>query len=185
MMRVDTSLSIAAIVTSLITLGLFVFLHYYIEPRKEKRRKKGEKFKELYAPLYMMINARLSTVILHEQQKGAENLQFTNGGSEGFIDDDYMIEFALKNSSYASFELLWELDAYIRYATAGKLTSLEYENLTKTVVVEYQQIRKDLGIEFDQKELETGIPTAIRHIRTMHSLQNISPKIISDGKHNS
>ncbi|WP_235713329.1 hypothetical protein [Bacillus mycoides] len=170
-MKFDLTLSMAAMVTSIVTLVLFLLLHYVIEPCKEKKRKKSEKFKELYAPLYMMINARLTTVILHEEQKGAENLHFTNGGSEGFIDDDYMIEFVLKNSSYASVELLWELDNYNRYATDGTLTSLEYENLTKTVITEYQQIRKDLGLEYNEKELETGLPTAIRHIRAIHSIK--------------
>ncbi|MDA2383541.1 hypothetical protein PDN41_17550 [Bacillus cereus] len=158
-------------VPALVALSTFGLLHLVIEPRKEKKKKRKEKFKELYAPLYMMINAMLTSVILYERENGAERLYFTNAGSKGFIDNDYMIEFVLKNSSYASVELLSELDIYIRHATGGNLTSLEYENLTKIVVKEYQQLRRELKLKYDKKELKTGIPTSIGDIREMHSMR--------------
>ncbi|MEK4892200.1 MULTISPECIES: hypothetical protein [Bacillus] len=170
-MKIDTTLSIAVLVSSTITLLLFVLQHFIIEPSKEKKRKQIEKFKELYAPLYMMINAMLTSVILYERENGAERLYFTSAGSQGFINNDYMIEFVLKNSSYASVELLSELDIYICHATGGNLTSLEYENLTKIVVKEYQQLRRDLELKYDENELETGIPTSIRDIREIHSMK--------------
>ncbi|HDX9660570.1 TPA: hypothetical protein ROY05_005311 [Bacillus toyonensis] len=159
------TLSIAVMVTSIVTLGLFLLLHYVIEPRKEKKRKKGEKFKELYAPLYMIINARLSSLVMHGQKYGADQLYFSDAGAPGIISDNYMIEFALKNSSYASPELLNALDIHIRNISEDKYRYMDIENLVKVIVKEYQQLRKELKLEYDEKELATGIPNRIIEIR--------------------
>ncbi|MBH0345684.1 hypothetical protein BK731_00600 [Bacillus thuringiensis serovar muju] len=151
--------------TSIVTLGLFLLLHYVIEPRKEKKRKKSEQFKELYAPLYMIINARLGSLVMYGRKYGAEQLYFNNAGAPGIINDNYMIEFVLKNSSYASNELLSVLDIHIRNVSEERYKYIELENLVKVIVKEYQQLRKELKLKYDEKELETGLPTKVREIR--------------------
>ena len=170
-MKFELTLSITAIATSVVTLGLFLLLHYVIEPRKEKKRKKSEKFKELYAPLYMIINARLGSLVMHGQKYGAEQLSFNNAGAPGIINDNYMIEFALKNSSYASIELLHVLDIHIRNTSDGWYNHMDIEELVKVIVKEYQQLRKELKLKYDEKELETGIPTKVREIREKRKAQ--------------
>ncbi|MBT2576162.1 hypothetical protein J7E43_01675 [Bacillus sp. ISL-8] len=152
-------------VTSIVTLGLFLLLHYVIEPRKEKKRKKSEQFKELYAPLYMIINARLGSLVMHGQKYGAEQLYFNNAGAPGIINDNYMIEFVLKNSSYASNELLYVLHIHIRNVSEERYNFMDLENLVKVIVKEYQQSRKELKLKYDEEELETGLPTKVREIR--------------------
>ncbi|MGR5996622.1 hypothetical protein ACT7DF_06215 [Bacillus cereus] len=153
-MGVDSTFTVPAIVA----LGTFVLLHFVIEPRKERKRKRKEKFKELYSPLYMIINARLSLIRTHGRRNGAKELYFSDAGSPPFINDNYMIEFTLENSSYASFKLLNELDAYIRSCTeSGGGDHEKVEELIKIVVKEYQQLRKELKLEYDKSELETGI----------------------------
>ncbi|ANV73995.1 TPA: hypothetical protein ACGX4N_000683 [Bacillus cereus] len=164
-MKIDSTLSFAAI----ITLSSFVLLHYVIEPRKEKKRKKSEKFKNFYAPLYMMINARLSLIRTHGKRNGAKELYFSDAGSPPFINDNYMFEFVLENSSYASVKLLSKLDAYIRSCTeSGGGDHEEIEELIKIVVKEYQQLRKELKLEYNKSELETGIPESIQILRNLH-----------------
>ena len=172
-MAIDSTFTVPAI----IALGTFMALHFVIEPIKERKRKRKEKFKELYSPLYMIINARLSLVKTQGRRNGAIELSFSDAGSPPFINDNYMIEFTLENSSYASVKLLNELDTYIQSSTelsGGNHESIE--ELIKTVVKEYQQLRKELKLEYDKNELKTGIPTAIRHIRGMHRLKMFNHK---------
>ncbi|OOR57484.1 hypothetical protein BGP34_13465 [Bacillus mycoides] len=165
-MRIDMSLSIAAIVTSVITLGLFLFLHYYIEPKKEARRKKSEKFKSFYAPLYMMINARLSHYFHSVKHNGrdVERMFFDDAGSPPFIDNKYVISFILQNSSYASTELLDELEYYIYDVSQKGEGGERHKNLVGIIVKEYQQLRKELGMDYDDA-LKTGIPKRMRSLR--------------------
>ncbi|MEI2316481.1 hypothetical protein [Bacillus paramobilis] len=166
-MKLDLTLSIAAIVTSVITLGLFAFLHYHIEPQKEERRKKSEKFKNFYAPLYMMINARLSLYFHSVEKNGrdVEQIFFDDAGSPEFIDNKYVISFILQNSSYASTELLDELEYYIYDVSQRGETGERHKNLVGTIVKEYQQLRKELGMDYDDDALKTGIPKRIRSLR--------------------
>lgn len=164
-MKLDSTLSMAAIITSIVTLLLFSLLHYVIEPRKEKKKKKSGKFKELYAPLYMIINARFAGLVKGGSKFDAQRLYFTDAGSPGIIDDNYMIEFFFKNSSYASLQLLHEFDIYVKNVSVGHYSHVNVERLVKLIVKEYQQLRKELKLDYNQKELETGIPTRIKELR--------------------
>lgn len=113
-----------------------------------------------------MINARLYSCVMFGRQKGRiDQMYFDSAGTnQGFIDDDYMIEFILKNSSHASVDLLNRLEKYISNVSEGTEDAEELEKLVVTVVKEYQQIRKELGIEYNEKELETGIPDKVRRV---------------------
>lgn len=171
-MKLDLTLSIAAIVTALTTSGLFFFLHYCIEPKKEARRKKSEKFKNFYAPLYLMINARLSLYIFNVEKNGSdvEKMYFSDIRSYGkaeFIDNEYVIKFVLENSSYASTELLDELEYYIYDVSEMAETGERHKNLVEIIVKEYQQLRKELKMDYDEDALKTGIPKRIRSLRKM------------------
>lgn len=149
---------------AMVALATFLLLHLIIEPRKEKKKKRKEKFKELYAPLYMMINARLYSCVMFGRQIGRiDELYFESAGTQhGFIDDDYMIEFILKNSSHASVDLLNRLEQYISNASEGAEDAEELKKLVVTVVKEYQQLRKELKIDYNKEELKTGIPDKVR-----------------------
>ncbi|MDF9523184.1 hypothetical protein P5815_21895 [Bacillus cereus] len=169
-MKLDLTLSIAAIFTSLTTLGLFFFLHYCIEPKKEARRKKSEKFKNFYAPLYLMINARLSHYIFNLEKNGrdAEQMYFSDVQSYGkpaFIDNAYVIRFVLENSSYASTELLDELEYYIYDVSEQLETGDRHKHLVEIIVKEYQQLRKELKMDYDEEALKTGFPKRIRSLK--------------------
>ncbi|ALL23636.1 hypothetical protein BTXL6_20280 [Bacillus thuringiensis] len=149
---------------ALVALGTFLLLHLFIDPKKEKKKKKKEKLKELYAPLYMMINAQLSTCVMIGRQRGSiGKLYFDSAGKQpGFIDEDYMIEFILKNSSHASMDLMHRLEKYISNTTEGTYDHEEINSLVVTVVKEYQQLRKELKMDYNKEELETGIPDKVR-----------------------
>ncbi|HDR7797823.1 TPA: hypothetical protein QCY03_001572 [Bacillus tropicus] len=166
-MKLDLTLSIAAIFTSMTTLGLFFFLHYCIEPKKEARRKKSEKFKNFYAPLYMMINARLSLYFHSVKNNGrdVERIFFDDAGSPAFIDNKYVISFILQNSSYASTELLDELEYYIYDVSQRGESGERHKDLVVLIVKEYQQLRKELGMDYDDDALKTGISKRMRSIR--------------------
>ncbi|MDF9558753.1 hypothetical protein P5757_26535 [Bacillus tropicus] len=161
-MEIDWKLTAPAIVA----LVTFMLLHLFIEPRKEKKKKRKDKFKELYAPLYMMINARLYECVMHGRQLGRINQMYfgSAGTNQGFIDDDYMIEFILKNSSHASVDLLNRLEQYISNASEGAEDAEELKKLVVTVVKEYQQLRKELKIDYNKEELKTGIPDKVTRV---------------------
>ncbi|MEZ2366387.1 MULTISPECIES: hypothetical protein [Bacillus] len=176
-MKLDSTVSFAAV----ITLGSFLLLHYFIEPRKEKKRKKSEKFKNFYAPLYMMINARLSFVIFRAKHDDSnlENVYFNDAGSPAFINNNYVIKFIIENSAYASIELLNELELYIRDVTEMDDSSEKNKRLIGIIVKEYQQLRKELKMEYDKNELKTGIPKEIQSLRDKNSVKE-SSKIVAE-----
>ncbi|MGG3404436.1 hypothetical protein BKK39_23225 [Bacillus cereus] len=164
-------MSIELTITSTVitSLATFLCLHYIIEPRKENRRKKSEKFKNFYAPLYMMINARLSLYFHSVKNNGrdVEPIFFDDAGSPAFIDNKYVISFILQNSSYASTELLDELEYYIYDVSQRGESGERHKNLVVVIVKEYQQLRKELGMDYDDDALKTGIPKRIRFLRSM------------------
>ncbi|MGE6503571.1 hypothetical protein ACQKF0_26095 [Bacillus wiedmannii] len=181
----DTKITIPAIVAIL----TFLVLHFIIDPWKTKRKWKEERFKNLYAPLYTIIISRLGAAGLLNAVRKGEDIYFGSAGEEGKINDDYMIEFTLKNSAYASDNLLNAIHDYTYFisSTSSKIKSVldkkertkieadelieasrkrkvYTERLVITFVKEYNQIKKELDMEYSQEELETGIPGFLKDL---------------------
>lgn len=181
----DTKITIPVIVTLL----TFLILHFFIDPRKEKKKWREDRFKNLYAPLYTIIISRLGGAgLLNAVRKGKE-FYLGNGGEKGNIDDDYMIEFTLKNSAYASNDLLSAIHDYTYFitSTSSIITSLSdkkqrtpkeandlkealekrrsyTKRLVTILVTEYNQLKKELKMDYEQKALETGIPEFLKDL---------------------
>ncbi|PGS67595.1 hypothetical protein [Bacillus thuringiensis] len=175
----DTKITIPAVVAIL----TFLVLHFIIDPWKAKRKWKEERFKNLYAPLYTIIISRLGAAGLPNAVSKGEEIYFGSAGEEGNINNDYMIEFTLKNSAYASNDLLNAIHDYTYFisSTSSNIQSVSdkkeetkreaddlieasrkrkvyTKRLVITFVKEYNQIKKELDMEYSQGELETGIP---------------------------
>ncbi|MED1478215.1 hypothetical protein COF81_19670 [Bacillus pseudomycoides] len=166
-MKLDLTLSIAAIVTSTITLGLFLFSNYVIEPRKEKKRKKEEQLKNLYAPLFTMIITELVSVPIGVRNNQTEMVLFTDRSKEYCKNNSHFVKFALDNSRYASAKLLFELHKYVEdvmveYHSPKNPIIFPVDNLVRVIVKDYNQLRKELKEEYDTDELITGIPNVIK-----------------------
>jgi hypothetical protein len=181
----DTKITIPVIVTLL----TFLILHFFIDPRKEKKKWREDRFKNLYAPLYTIIISRLGAAgLLNEVREGKE-FYLGSGGEKGHIDNDYMIEFTLKNSAYASKDLLNAIHDYTYFITSTRsiITSvssnkertkkeaddlkeasrkrvLYTKRLVTILVKEYNQLKKELNMNYDQEELETGIPEFLKDL---------------------
>ncbi|PFY80034.1 hypothetical protein [Bacillus toyonensis] len=181
----DTKITIPAIVAIL----TFLVLHFIIDPWKAKKKWKEERFKNLYAPLYTIIISRLGAAGLPNAVRKGEEIYFGSAGEEGKINNDYMIEFTLKNSAYASNDLLNAIHDYTYFisSTSSKIQSVSdkkertkreaddlieasrkrkvyTKRLVITFVKEYNQIKKELDMDYSQEELETGIPEFLKDL---------------------
>ncbi|AXR16974.1 MULTISPECIES: hypothetical protein [unclassified Bacillus (in: firmicutes)] len=181
----DTKITIPAIVAIL----TFVVLHFIIDPWKAKKKWKEERFKNLYAPLYTIIISRLGAAGLLNAVSKGKRIYFGSAGEEGKINNDYMIEFTLKNSAYASNDLLNAIHDYTYFISSTrsiiksvsdkeertqreaddlKEASRKREEYTKRLVItfvkEYNQLKKDLDMDYNKVELETGIPEFLKDL---------------------
>ncbi|MED0990282.1 hypothetical protein [Bacillus nitratireducens] len=162
----------AAVISSVI---LFLILHYIIEPRKERQKKKQEQFKTLYAPLYTMIIAKLYDSKPIMENSDCTDMMFWSRDKPKYLNDEYLIEFVLNNSAYASRELLNAVHKYVEALCIEEINKkiVGYEsvdNLVKVIVKEYNQLKKERGEEFLKTELETGIPEFIQEMRKAEKL---------------
>jgi hypothetical protein len=162
--KIDPTIT-GAVIASVV---LFLILHYWIEPGKEQRRKKEESLKSLYAPLYTMVIARLHVGKLLTGALNGREIHFGYVGGKEFINDEYMIEFFLSNSSYASNGLIIVMQSYIENVYSDdRNAKLEYtEKLTKLVIREYNLLKKDLKLDHCNSELSTGLPSFIIEMRS-------------------
>lgn len=166
-------LTIPATVIS--TVILFLILHYIIEPRKERKKKKEERFKSLYAPLYTMIVAKLYDSKPIMIKSDSTDMMFWSKDKPKYLNDEYLIEFVLNNSAYASRELLKVVHKYVEALCIEKIDKkiVDYDsvdNLVKVIVKEYNQLKKERREDFSKQELETGIPDFIMEMREKESV---------------
>ncbi|PFW87234.1 hypothetical protein COL32_27655 [Bacillus pseudomycoides] len=172
-MRFDLTITISVIVSALVTVGLFVFLHYVIEPKKERVRKKEEKLKNLYAPLFTMIITELVSVPVGVRNSRTEMALFTRRANEYSTDNDHFVKFVLDNSRYANMKLLFEIHNFVEAVMfekqvtqrEGNAMTFPIDNLVKVIVKDYNQLKKELKEEYDEEELITGIPNIIKKTR--------------------
>lgn len=69
---------VSVLISALVAVLIAVLNHFIITPYKEQRNRKREQLKNLYAPLYGIINVRTKLVI--EQSMRAKKLMLGNVG---------------------------------------------------------------------------------------------------------
>ncbi|PEO54217.1 hypothetical protein [Bacillus wiedmannii] len=160
-MDFESTITISAIVSAVVTIVLFLIVQFVLEPAKEKKRKKDEKLKNLYAPLYTMTVAKL---IETPEEARIEYNFFLRGESKNLNSEDYL-QFILKNSRYASNDLLAKAHQFAEelarkrsYPTASGNAYIEVGDLVRLIVKEYNQLKKDLKESPNENELKTGTP---------------------------
>ncbi|WP_335871951.1 hypothetical protein [Bacillus sp. 2205SS5-2] len=152
---------VSVLISASVALFIAVLNHFIITPYKESRNRKREQLKNLYAPLYGIINVRIKMV----KEFSLRSKKLMLGSTEGieYQSRENMEKFILEKAGYASNELL---DAWIEYSS--QLTGIEAENterLVITVVKEYNQLKKKLNLPYNAEELRTGIPESIKEYR--------------------
>jgi hypothetical protein len=152
---------VSVLISATVAVLIAVLNHFIITPYKEKRSRKREQLKNLYAPLYGIINVRTKLVI--EQSMRAKKLMLGNVGDIEYQSREYMEKFFLDKAGYSSNELL---EAWIEYSSQivgyKKETT---EQLVITIVKEYNQLKKELNMPYNENELRTGIPESIKEYR--------------------
>ncbi|MDZ4443485.1 hypothetical protein ORM30_23980 [Bacillus cereus] len=159
-MSIDVKI-LSAFISVIVSVLTFLLIHLYIEPRKVKRNFIMEQYKNLYAPIYTMVLARLN--IAKEVGWIGEG-KFTLGhrDSQDHLDRKAMEKLILNNSGYASIELI---NIFKDYTTSYKVPREVTFDLVTTIVKEYNQLKKELKMEYNEDELKTGIPEIIKEFR--------------------
>ncbi|MGG4155872.1 hypothetical protein [Bacillus muralis] len=150
-------------ISAAVALITFLIVHFFIDPMKEKKRRKMEQYKNFYAPLYTIIITRLNIV----KDFSIKNKRMALGHTDKkpHLQPDFMEEFIIKNSGYASENLI---DAFKDYASkVGAIDKEVSETFTKTVVKDYNKLKKELRMNYNKEELKTGIPEVLKEFRTM------------------
>lgn len=149
-------------VSATVALITFLVVHFLIEPMKEKKRRKLEQYKNFYAPLYTIVITRVS--IVKEYSLKQDRMMLGHTDKKPHLQPDFMEEFIIKNSGYASDNLI---DAFKDYAsTVGAIDKDISERFTKIVVIDYNKLKKDLKMKYNKEELLTGIPEILKEFRT-------------------
>ncbi|PFB12668.1 hypothetical protein CN399_20805 [Bacillus cereus] len=166
-MKLEMTLSLAAIITASTTWILFLISHFYLEPKKEKRKQREEKLKNLYAPLYTKIVTRLLEVPKAWRDQDKNMILYKSPEMKNYRENNHFVQFIISNSRYASVELLAEVHRYVvdvEYARTvpSGIQFISVDKLVKVIVMEYNQVKKDLDEEWDEGELRDGIPTIIK-----------------------
>jgi hypothetical protein len=156
---------VSVFISASVALFIAVLNHFIITPYKERRNRKREQLKNLYAPLYGIINVRSKLVI--ELSMKSKKLMLGNADNMEYQSREHMEKFILDKAGYASNELL---DAWIEYSS--QLVGFKKETterLVFTVVKEYNQLKKDLNLPYNEEELRSGIPESIKEYREIIS----------------
>ncbi|MEM5657278.1 hypothetical protein AAHB50_07140 [Bacillus toyonensis] len=132
--------------TVLTTIVTFVILHIIIEPYKARKRRRSEKLKNLYAPLYTMTVAKIRDYALYTKEFPNGKMVFSIKTKPHYLADEYIIEFLLNNSGYASKKLLFEIYGYVEALSKMELQGssgfVYVDSLVKIIVKEYNQLKK-------------------------------------------
>jgi hypothetical protein len=152
---------LSVLISASVALLIAVLNHFIITPYKENQSRKREQLKNLYAPLYGIINVRTKLVI--EDSMKAKKLMLGNVAGSTYQTREYMEKFILDKAGYASDELL---EIWINY-TSGIVgyNKVSTERLVITVVKEYNQLKRKLNLTYNKEELKTGIPESIKEYR--------------------
>ena len=151
------------IISASVAILVAILNHFVITPYKEKKKRKREQLKNLYAPLYGIINVRTKLVIDLSMRK--KKLMLGNIDDTHYQTREFMETFILNNAGYSSNELL---DVWIEYCVQfGNYEKEKTEQLVMTVVIEYNQLKKDLNLPYNKEELITGIPESIKEYREL------------------
>jgi hypothetical protein len=149
-------------VSAAVALITFLIVHFFIEPMKEKKRRKLEQYKIFYASLYTIVITRAS--IAKDFSIKHNRMALGHTDKKPHLQPDFMEEFIIKNSGYASENLI---DAFKDYASSvGVIEKDISERFTKTVVKDYNKLKKELKMNYNKAELQTGIPEVLKEFRT-------------------
>ncbi|MGD7021946.1 hypothetical protein ACQCVK_05100 [Rossellomorea vietnamensis] len=156
---------LSVIISASVAILIAVLNHFIITPYKENRSRKREQLKNLYAPLYGIINVRTKLVIGFSMRK--KKLMLGNVDDKTYQTEEYMEQFILERAGYASHKLL---DVWIEYTSQfGDYDKETTERFVVTIVREYNQLKKDLNLPYNPEELRTGIPESIKEYRKLKS----------------
>ncbi|MGF9853146.1 hypothetical protein ABHN09_16520 [Bacillus paramobilis] len=159
-MNIDIKI-LAAFISVIASALTFLILHLYIEPKKAKRNLKMEQYKNLYAPLYTMINSSVNIVKEESIRDGYIHLGHTS--ERTYLSPQSIEQFIFKNAGFASIELI---EATKDLASSfGEIKKGVEQNLVEITVKEYNQLRYELGMEYNKAQLSTGIPDVIKEFR--------------------
>ncbi len=158
-MKLDIGV-LSGIISVIVSILTFVFLHFVIEPIKQKKQFKEDQLKNLYAPLYSMI---MTMSKLGSEYRRDHIIHMYMEG-DVMLNKKHRDELILANMGYASREFIDIWTSYCKVLGEEKIPILH--EFSKLVIKEYNQLRKDLGYPFDDEELETGVPTHYKHLRT-------------------
>ncbi|ASS75785.1 hypothetical protein CIG75_12840 [Tumebacillus algifaecis] len=162
---------IAVIITQAVVVLLFSSLHYWVEPRKEKKKHRKEVLMNFYSPVYAALVVRGKMHINAEERNGRPKPNFIRiisieAKDEDYIDRRWIEKFIHENIGYASSELVEAWAAYVSSTTMfGKVDHKYTEALVKAIVIEYNKLRKEFGMSYDEDELRTGYPNIYAHLR--------------------
>jgi hypothetical protein len=152
---------LSVLISGSVALFIAVLNHFIITPYRESNNRKREQLKNLYAPLYGIINVRTKLVI--DISLKSKKLMLGNDADTKYQTREYMENFILDNAGYASNELL---DAWIEYSSQlVGFNKEKTERLVITTVKEYNLLKKKLHLPYNKDELRTGIPESIKEYR--------------------
>ncbi|MBH0156001.1 hypothetical protein IHV10_06440 [Fictibacillus sp. 5RED26] len=151
---------ISGLVSATVALLIAILNHFIITPIKENRERKRQQLKNLYAPLYSLLNTRINMV--KDMSIKYNRIMLGTRTDVKYFNKEYMEIFLLENTGYASDELI---SVWIRYSSSLTIDEKETIEFVQTVVKEFNQLKKDLGLSFNQQELITGIPEVIKEFR--------------------
>lgn len=152
-------MELSVFVSGLLTISLFLILHFIVMPVQERRRTKIEQLTKLYAPLYGLIMARLEV----GKEIIPDRLTLGSIKDHNFLTKESLDKFIYDNLGYGSMELI---EVWAKYTSSNTIGHGLQEELVKTVVKDFNRLRKDLKIRHNPEELKTGIPESIKQFRT-------------------
>ncbi|MDN3956199.1 hypothetical protein [Sporolactobacillus laevolacticus] len=147
------------IISSGVSVIIFMALNFFIEPRKEKREMLEKRLHMLYAPAYGVIIAGVELIC----KDFPDRMMIGSYGEHLFLTRRKIEEIVYNNISYASTNLIEVWSKYV--ASRGAVEKDISVNIIMTVVSEYNAIRKKLKLPFNEAELRTGIPESYAHLR--------------------
>ncbi|MEK3699343.1 hypothetical protein NYE33_20435 [Paenibacillus sp. FSL R10-2199] len=149
-----------ALISASVAVVIFIVLHFFVEPHREKRKLSLERLHKLYSPLYALIIARGHIYKDTMRNSPKNTISLGSIKDHPFLTKEFTEKLLFDNMAFASTELI---DAWAKYSSkVGPLQLELIEKFIKIAVKDYTELRKELGMDYDKVEFETGIPQMFR-----------------------
>lgn len=153
---------LSVIISASVAIFIAVLNHFIITPIKEKRSRKRERLKNLYAPLYGLVTARIN--LIKPQIETRKRIMLGSLGDSAWLNSEYMDKLFIEKAGYASNDLI---EAWVNYSSVLPGTQKNASPFVIQLVKEFNQLKKDLNLPFDYKELKTGIPKILQDVNIL------------------